>query len=119
MSNASKVREAVGRHYGTGDLAHRIRQALQNAHGDTQPLNAAELAPIDQFHVRGLAATKDMAEALGLCAGATLLDIGCGLGGSARFLAANYSCHVTGIDVTEPFIAAARLLTQKAALKVK
>jgi MPBQ/MSBQ methyltransferase len=76
MSNASKVREAVGRHYGTGELAHRIRQALQNAHSDTHPLNAAELAPIDQFHVGGLAATKEMAEALGLYAGATVLDIG-------------------------------------------
>ena len=118
MSNASKVREAVGRHYGTGELAHRIRQALQNAHGDTHPLNAAELAPIDQFHVGGLAATKEMAEALGLRAGATVLDIGCGLGGSARFLAATYRCFVTGIDLNESFIEVARLLTQSTALDV-
>jgi ubiquinone/menaquinone biosynthesis C-methylase UbiE len=118
MSHPSEARDAVGQHYGSGELANRVLQAIQNTHGNSQTLNWAELAPIDQFHVRGLAATKEMAEALGLCAGATLLDIGCGLGGSARFLAANYSCYVTGIDVTEPFIAAARLLTQKAALKV-
>ncbi len=117
-SNASKVCEAVGRHYGTGEIAHRIRQPLQNAYSDTRPLNAAELAPIDQFHVGGLAATKEMAEALGLRAGATVLDIGCGLGGSARFLAANYRCFVTGIDLNESFIEVARLLTQSTALDV-
>lgn len=118
MSNSSTVREAVGRHYGTGELAHRIRQALENAYSETHPLNAAELAPIDQFHVGGLAATKEMAEALGLRAGATVLDIGCGLGGSARFLAANYRCLVTGIDLNESFIEVARLLTQNTALDV-
>lgn len=111
-------RDAIGQHYGAGDLADRVLQALKSAQGDSQTLNWTEFAPIDQFHVRGLAATKEMAEALRLRAGAAVLDIGCGLGGSARFLAANYKCHVTGIDVNEPFIALARLLTQKAALNV-
>src|SRR5260370_29795525 len=118
MSNASKVREAVGRHYGTGELAHPIRQALQSAHGDTHPLNAAELAPIDQCHVGGLAATKEMAEALGLRAGATVLDIGCGLGGSARFLASDYRRFVTGIDLNDTFMGVALLPTQSTALYV-
>ena len=118
MSNTAKVGDEVARHYGTGELAHRVRQALQNAHSDTQTLNSAELAPIDQFHVGGLTATKGMAEALGLHAGATVLDIGCGLGGSARFLAANHRCLVTGIDLNESFVEVARLLTQSTALEV-
>lgn len=118
MSNKSSVRDAIGRHYGTGELANRVREALQKAHGDTQTLNSAELAPLDQFHVRGLAATKEMADALGLRAGATVLDIGSGLGGSARFLAGNYGCHVTGIDVNESFIDVARMLTEYTALNV-
>jgi sarcosine/dimethylglycine N-methyltransferase len=118
MSSASKLRDTVDRHYGTGELVHRVRQALQNAYSDTQTLNSAELAPIDQFHVGGLAATKEMAEALGLYGGATVLDIGCGLGGSARFLAANYRCRVTGIDLNESFIELARLLTRSTALDV-
>jgi SAM-dependent methyltransferase len=118
MSNASTLRDTVDRHYGSGELVHRVRQALQNAYSDTQTLNSAELAPMDQFHVGGLAATKEMAEALGLYAGATVLDIGCGLGGSARFLAANYRCRVTGIDLNESFIELARLLTQSTALDV-
>src|ERR1700747_2944167 len=118
MSNASKLRDTVDRHYGTGELVHRVRQALQNAYSDTQNLNSAELAPMDQFHVGGLAATKEMAEALGLYAGATVLDIGGGLGGSARFLTANYRCRVTGIDVNASLIELARLLTQSIALDV-
>jgi SAM-dependent methyltransferase len=118
MSNQSNIRGEIGRHYGTGKLANHIREALQKVHGDSQTLNSAELAPLDQFHVRGLAATKEMADALGLRAGATVLDIGCGLGGSARFLAGNYGCHVTGIDVNESFIDVARLLTQYTPLSV-
>jgi hypothetical protein len=58
MSNASKLRDTVDRHYGTGELVHRVRQALLNAYSDKQTLNSAELAPISQFHVGGLAATK-------------------------------------------------------------
>lgn len=118
MSNYSSVRDAIGRHYGTGELANRVREALQKSHSDTQTLNSAELAPLDQFHVRGLAATKEMSEALGLRAGATVLDVGCGLGGSARFLTGNYGCHVTGVDVNKSFIEVARLLTQFTSLNV-
>ena len=115
---STNARDTVRQHYGTGELANRIREALRKAHGDTQILNSAELAPLDQFHVRGLAATKEMADALGLRAGATVLDIGCGLGGSARFLAGNYGCHVTGIDLNESSIDVARLLTQYTSLNV-
>jgi cyclopropane fatty-acyl-phospholipid synthase-like methyltransferase len=45
-----------------------------------------------------------------------LLDVGCGLGGPARFLAATYGCHVTGIDLSQPFIEAARMLTERCGL---
>ena len=50
---------------------------------------------------------------LGIEQGATLLDIGCGLGGPARFLAATYGCRVTGIDLSRPFVEAAELLTRR------
>jgi ubiquinone/menaquinone biosynthesis C-methylase UbiE len=48
--------------------------------------------------------------------GVTVLDVGCGLGGPARFLAATYGCHVTGIDLSQPFIEAARMLTERSGL---
>jgi sarcosine/dimethylglycine N-methyltransferase len=33
--------------------------------------------------------------------------------GPARFLAATYGCRVTGVDLSEPFVAAARYLTER------
>jgi cyclopropane fatty-acyl-phospholipid synthase-like methyltransferase len=39
-----------------------------------------------------------------------LLDIGCGIGGPARWIAAKYGCRVTGVDLTAEFCAAAREL---------
>lgn len=80
MSNHSSIRGEIVRHYGTGELANHVREALQKAHSDSQTLTSAQLAPLDQFHVRGLAATREMADALGPRNGATVLDIGCGLG---------------------------------------
>lgn len=113
-----KTGDGVAEHYGTKQLENRIRGALEKAFGNTQPPTWAELVPLDQFHVRGLAATEEMAESLNLRAGATLLDIGCGLGGPARFLAAKYGCRATGIDLNEQFIAVDRLLTQRTVLDV-
>lgn len=118
MSKQSTDLDAVGQHYGSGQLENRVLQALQNAGIDTQSVSWADLAPLDQFHVRGLAATKEMAEALDPRAGATVLDIGCGLGGAARFLTANYGCRVTAIDLNKPFLDIARLLTEMTALDV-
>jgi hypothetical protein len=47
---------------------------------DAGSLTWSDLAPLDQFHVRGLAATKELAEGLGLNVGSTVID-----GGAARY----------------------------------
>jgi SAM-dependent methyltransferase len=103
-------------HYGTTSLVRRIDEALHRAGLADGIIGWADLAPLDQFHVRGLAATGELAEALGIEAAAHVLDVGCGLGGPARFLAATYGCHVTGIDLSQPFIEAARMLTERCGL---
>jgi SAM-dependent methyltransferase len=74
------------------------------------------LAPLDQFHLRGLVASKEMAAALELTRDSTVLDIGCGLGGPARFIAATYGCQVTGIDLSQDFIDVATMLTARSGL---
>jgi ubiquinone/menaquinone biosynthesis C-methylase UbiE len=106
-------------HYGTTSLLRRVDEALRHAGLGDGRIEWAELAPLDQFHVRGLAATRELAEALGIDSGANLLDVGCGLGGPARFLAATYGCYVTGIDLSEPFVEAARMLTERSGLADK
>jgi len=103
-------------HYGTTSLVRHIDEALHHAGLADGIIGWADLAPLDQFHVRGLGATRELAEALGINAGVSLLDVGCGLGGPARFLAATYGCHVTGIDLSQPFIEAARMLTERSGL---
>jgi hypothetical protein len=70
-------------HYGTTSLLRRIDQALRRAGPVDGIIGWADRTSLDQFHVRGLDATRELAEALGIDAGANLLDLGCGLGGSA------------------------------------
>jgi ubiquinone/menaquinone biosynthesis C-methylase UbiE len=101
---------AVGDHYGRRSLWGRVQDALiaEGLSGDA--LSWQQLAVLDQFHVRGLAATRELADGLALTAASRVLDVGCGLGGPARCLAATTGCHVTGIDLSQPFIEVAAAL---------
>jgi len=75
-----------------------------------------ELAPIDQFHVRGLVATAELAAAAGIGGGDVVLDIGSGLGGASRYLAAECGARVFGIDLSPHFVAAAGFLAARTGL---
>lgn len=103
---------AVLDHYGREDLTARIAAALEGR----ADLAWADLAPLDQFHVRGLAATRELAAGLELRGGETILDVGSGLGGPARHLAAEHGARVTGIDLSQPFVDAATMLAQRVGL---
>jgi SAM-dependent methyltransferase len=71
---------------------------------------------LNQFHTRGILATGELAAAAGLDPSSRVLDLGCGLGGPARYLAANFGCKVTGVDLSPGFIDAATYLTARCAL---
>jgi SAM-dependent methyltransferase len=47
------------------------------------------------------------------------LDVGCGSGGPALFLARQAGCRVTGVDVSAPGIQAGRTLARRAGLDAK
>ena len=104
---------AVNQHYGQADLAEKILTALQNIGKDVDKLTQDDLSPFDQFHSGGLDATRRLAQLVELHEGIQLLDVGCGIGGPARILAAEYGCHVTGIDLTEAFCHTAELLAAR------
>ena len=106
----------VERHYGRGGLLDRILAALEEAGKDIDHLTIDDLAPVDEFHSRQRRATKDLAGMLAPKPGETLLDIGCGLGGPARYLAKVCGCRVTGIDLTAEFVATAIDLARRAGL---
>jgi len=80
---------------------------------------SSDLAPLDQFHTRGLAATVELAQAAAIEAGAEIVDVGSGLGGPSRYLAATFDCRVHGIDLSPAFVAAASYLAERAGLAGK
>jgi sarcosine/dimethylglycine N-methyltransferase len=107
------VLEGVRDHYRATGLAGRLKTALLALGPEDQQLTPRQLANLDQFHTRGLAATAELAKLAGVIAGMSVLDVGSGVGGPARFLAATCGCQVTGVDLSEPFVDAARYLTER------
>ena len=107
------VLEGVRDHYRATGLAGRLKTALAALGPEDQQLTPGQLANLDQFHTRGLAATAELGTLAGVTAGMSVLDVGSGVGGPARFLAATCGCQVTGVDLSEPFVDAARYLTER------
>jgi SAM-dependent methyltransferase len=108
----TKVRE----HYSATGLTDRIKSALATIASQDQALTVAQLASLDQFHTRGILATAELAGAAGLEPSSRVLDLGCGIGGPARYLAATFGCEVTGVDLSPAFIDAAAYLTARCGL---
>ena len=102
----------VAKHYTRGRLEETILRALAESGKDPQTLAPADLAPVDEFHVGGLASTEELAARMELRPDLHLLDVGCGLGGPARYFASEHSCRVTGVDLSEEFVQVARSLTR-------
>jgi ubiquinone/menaquinone biosynthesis C-methylase UbiE len=68
------------------------------------------LAPIDQLHSGGIAATRLLAKLARIDRGERILDVGCGVGGPARVLAREFGANVTGIDLAGGLIQVAERL---------
>lgn len=113
----TRTAEAVARHYGRGNILNAILSVLRTSGKDLMQLTPADLAPVDEFHLRGREATVELAQRAQLQPGQRLLDVGCGLGGSARYLAAEHRCVVIGVDLTEEYIEVARELSRLAGLQ--
>src|ERR1700730_10907737 len=107
------VLDGVRDHYRASGLTERLKTALTAFGPDEQRLTPQQLATLDQFHTRGRAATVELAKLAGITTDMSVLDVGSGVGGPARFLAATYGCQVEGIDLSEPFVDAARYLTER------
>jgi sarcosine/dimethylglycine N-methyltransferase len=107
------VPDGVRDHYRALGLTERLKAALAALGPEDQPLSPEQLAGLDQFHTRGLEATAELAALAGINAATSVLDVGSGIGGPARFVAATHGCRVTGIDVSESFVDASRYLTER------
>lgn len=103
-------------YWGRDALERKILDALAAAGKNVDALTVDDLAPADQFHSGGKAATLRLAQLAGLRPGTRVLDVGGGLGGPARTLAAEFGCSVTVVDVTESYVRAGAALTARVGL---
>ncbi len=111
--------KAVESHYASRSLVDTVLAAVDAAGLTAAHLKAADLAPLDQFHVRGLQATKELVALAGIDAGSRVLDVGSGIGGPARHLAESTGCTVVGIDLTAEYCRVAEALTARTDLANK
>jgi len=108
--------ESLHDHYHQPNLTARILASLREAHINPDELTRDDLDMLDEFHIRGRAATRDLAALADLQATHRVLDLGCGIGGPARVLAAEYGCRVTGLDLVSTYCEAATELTRRVGL---
>lgn len=104
--------QQVSEHYGAGGLMAAIEEGLASVGKDLATLTVDDLAPVDEFHSRGREATVELASLARIKATDRVIDVGCGIGGTARYLALQFGCSVTGIDLTEEFVAVGQRLTE-------
>ena len=113
------VRTQTEQHYARSGLLDAIVDAVRASGKDPARLSPADLAPVDEFHIRGRDGTVELAGRAALQRGLRVLDVGCGLGGSARYLASEFGCQVIGIDVTREYVEAAEVLARMVGLSSK
>jgi len=116
MTIPTQVNESVQAHYTRSGLGDLILAALEKAGKDLSRLTPEDLAPIDEFHIRGRTATLELARAARVDSTNRVLDVGSGVGGTSRCLAREFGCRVTGIDLTDEYCRAAAMLSDRIGL---
>ncbi len=116
MRNISSLESHVQQHYIRQDSGEAILSALAAAGKDLDNLKPEDLAPVDEFHIRGRDATIELAKQLDLDVTKHVLDVGSGVGGASRYLAVEFGCRVTGLDLTEEYCQVAQMLADRLGL---
>lgn len=114
MGNA---RNSVENHYGRGEILDSILHVLREMGKDVTKLALTDLAPVDEFHIRGREATVELANQAAMKPGLRVLDVGSGLGASVRYLASEHRVRATGIDLTKEYVDVARALADLVGLR--
>jgi sarcosine/dimethylglycine N-methyltransferase len=102
--------DQIAGQYATGLSRRHIERALIAAGKDIEHLEPGDLATLEDFHTLGRIATSQLAGLLQITAADRVLDAGSGIGGTARFLAHEYGCTVTAVDLTLEFCETAEWL---------
>jgi ubiquinone/menaquinone biosynthesis C-methylase UbiE len=106
------TQQDISTHYTHGELIAAIRAGIEALGKTTDSITLNDLAPLDEFHIGGRQASRHFLDQLGLASDKHVLDVGCGLGGAARFAASHYRCRVDGIDLTPEYVETGRAICQ-------
>ncbi|MBZ0217947.1 MAG: methyltransferase domain-containing protein, partial [Fimbriimonadaceae bacterium] len=101
----------IARHYASEELIERIKSGLIAAGVDLENAQPRDINAVDEFHIGGSEATTALIDKLDLTDATEILDIGSGIGGTARFVAGRTGATVTGIDLTMEFVETAENLS--------
>jgi SAM-dependent methyltransferase len=101
---------AVASHYTLGNLLAAIEAGVAKLGKTPATVTVEDLAPVDEFHMGGRPASEHFLDRFAITQTMHVLDVGCGLGGAARFVADRYGARVSGIDLTPEFVATGQAL---------
>merc|ERR1719162_302848 len=99
-----------------------VNNALAKRGKATGPITVDDLISLghlDQYHYMGTEACDEVIEILGLDSDVSVLDIGAGIGGPARYLSMKSGCEVIGVELQGDLTAAASDLTKRVGLDDK
>ena len=105
-------------HYSAQDIENRILSALKEAGlNPEKTLTPLELGALDHFHTGGYHSSALLQELSQIQSSDRVLDIGAGLAGAARMLAASPGCQVDCIELSDDYCAGAELLNRLTGLQ--
>lgn len=106
------IDKQISEHYSHGELLKAIESAIEKLGKTTESITIDDLAAVDEFHIGGRLATENLLDQFDFSEEHNILDVGCGLGGAARFVASRYNTQVTGIDLTVEYIETGKSLCE-------
>ena len=113
----SDFTKAVQKHYSKHAIYPTVLAALEQRGIGLDRVRTDDLFAYDQFHAGGIDSTRKLARLAGIEPGAVVIDVGCGAGGSARFLRTEMDCRVFGLDLSPSSVSTALRLNRLAGIR--